>query len=194
MDRLDRLIGLPMATVAAGAVGGGGGGGGNGVVNLGGRVAVVVVEVEAVDAAGRVTATESADVVLEGALVLEVGAAGAEPALAAVLLVRAPVALDGEGLGAAAAAEGPGAVLALVVRLQSAEVLERPRARVGHAVPAPGGAAVARQLQQRQRLRALERLRALAVLAPVAPHVHLHPSTHVMHAHTGLVLNKVRIT
>jgi hypothetical protein len=49
--------------------------------------------------------------VIEGALVLEVGAAGAEPALAAVLLVRAPVALDGQGLGA---------VLALVVRLQGA--------------------------------------------------------------------------
>ena len=114
--------------------------------------------------------------VVEGSLVLEVGAAGAEPALAAVLLVRAPVALDGERLAAAAAAEVLVAVLALVVRLQGAEVLERARARVRHVVAAPGRAAVARQLQQRQRrrLRALERLRALAVLAPVAPHVHLH--------------------
>jgi len=122
---------------------------------------------------GEVAAAEGPDVVVEGALVLEVGAAGAEPPLAAVLLVRAPVALDGEGLGAAAAAEGLGAVLALVVRLQGAEVLERPRARVRHVVLAPRRAAVARQLQQRQRLRPLERLRALAVLAPVAPHVHL---------------------
>jgi hypothetical protein len=122
---------------------------------------------------GAVVGAEGADVVVEGTLVLEVGAAGAEPALAAVLLVRAPVALDGEGLGAAAAAEGLGAVLALVVRLQGAEVLERPRARVRHVVLAPRRAAVARQLQQRQRLRPLERLRALAVLAPVAPHVHL---------------------
>jgi hypothetical protein len=125
---------------------------------------------------GAVSASKGADVVVEGALVLEVGAAGAEPALAAVLLVRAPVALDGEGLGAAAAGEALVAVLAPVVRLQRAEVLERARARVRHAVAAPRRAAVARQLEQRQRrrLRAPERLRALAVLAPVAPHVHLH--------------------
>jgi hypothetical protein len=125
----------------------------------------------------QVSAAERPDVVVERALVLEVGAAGAEPALAAVLLVRAPVALDGEGLAAAAASEVLGAVLALVVRLQRAEVLERPRAWVGRVVAAPGRAAVARQLQQRQRrrLRALlQRLRALAVLAAVAPHVHLH--------------------
>ena len=136
---------------------------------------------------GEVLAAEGPDVVVEGALVLEVGAAGAEPALAAVLLVRAPVTLDGEGLGAAAAAEGPGAVLALVVRLQGAEVLEWPRARVGHVVPAPGGAAVARQLQQRHRLRALERLRALAVLPAMAPHVHLHIIINPWHACTQLV-------
>jgi hypothetical protein len=123
---------------------------------------------------GAMIGAERADVVVEGALVLEVGAAGAEPALAAVLLVRAPVALDGEGLGAAAAAEGLGAVLALVVRLQGAEVLERARAGVGDVVLAPRRAAVARQLQHRRRLRALERVRALPVLAPVAPHVHLH--------------------
>ena len=132
---------------------------------------------------GEVAAAEGADVVVEGALVLEVGAAGAEPALAAVLLVRAPVALDGEGLAAAAAAEALVAVLALVVRLQRAEVLERARARVRHAVAAPGRAAVARQLEQRQRrrLRALERLRALPVLAAVAPHVHLQITRQHMH-------------
>jgi hypothetical protein len=125
---------------------------------------------------GEVAAAEGADVVVEGALVLEVGAAGAEPALAAVLLVGAPVALDGERLGAAAAGEGLGAVLALVVRLQRAEVLERPRTRVADVVPAAGGAAVTRQLQHRQRrrrLRPLERLRPLPVLPTVPPHVHL---------------------
>ena len=142
------------------------------------RQVVVLYMVEASDLAGgvvdgAVVGAERAGVVVEGALVLEVGPAGAEPSLAAVLLVRAPVALDGEGLGAAAAAEGLGAVLALVVRLQGAEVLERPRPRVPHVVLAPRRAAVARQLQHRQRLRALERLRALPVLAPVAPHVHL---------------------
>ena len=145
-----------------------------GVVDLGGRVAVVVVEVvEAVDAAGGVSPAEGADVVLEGALVLEVGAAGAVPELAAVLLVGAPVAAHGEGLAALAAHEGLDAVLPAVVRLQRAEVLERPRPRVVDVVPAPRRAAVARQPQHRRRLRAPQRLRALAVLRPVAPHVHL---------------------
>jgi hypothetical protein len=152
--------------------------GGGGVVDLGGRVAVVVVEVvEAVDAAGGVAAAERPDVVLERALVLEVGAAGAVPELAAVLLVGAPVAAHGEGLAALAAHEGLDAVLAAVVRLQRAEVLERPRPRVVDVVPAPRRAAVARQPQHRRRLRAAQRLRALAVLRPVAPHVHLQTIT-----------------
>src|SRR5688572_662765 len=62
-------------------------------VVLGCRCGGVVVD-------GAVVGAEGADVVVEGSLVLEVGAARAEPTLAAVLLVRAPVALDGEGLGA----------------------------------------------------------------------------------------------
>ena len=112
--------------------------------------------------------------VLERALVLELGAAEAVPELAAVLLVRAPVALDGQWLSAAAAAEGLGAVLALVVGLQGAEVLERPRPRVVDVVAATRRAAVARQPEHRRRLHAAQRLRALAVLRPVTPHVHLY--------------------
>jgi hypothetical protein len=125
---------------------------------------------------GAVAVAEGARVVLERALVLELGAAEAVPEPAAVLLVRAPVALDGEGLAAAAAEERLEPVLALVVRLQRAEVLERLGARVVDVVPAPRRAAVARQPQHRRRLDAAQRFGALAVLRAVTPHVHLHPS------------------
>lgn len=66
-----------------------------------------------------VARTECEDVVLEGALMLDVGAAEAEPELAVVLLVGVPVALDSKGLGAlTVAGEGLDTVLVLVVRLQ----------------------------------------------------------------------------
>ena len=99
-------------------------------------------------------AAEGLDVVLERPLVLEVGAAEAVPYLAAVLLVRAPVALHGERLGALAAHERLAAVLPLVVRLKGPEILQGPRARVLDVVLAPRCAAVARQPQHRRRLRA----------------------------------------
>jgi hypothetical protein len=143
-------------------------------------VVVVLADGDRFNDVGRVSAAEGADVVLERALVLEVGAADAEPELAAVLLVRAPVPAHGEPLPAAPARVGPRAVLAPVVRLQRAEVLERPRARVLDVVAAPLRAAVAGQAHQRRRRRrrahrdrAAQGLRALAVLRPVAPHVHL---------------------
>jgi hypothetical protein len=126
-----------------------------------------------------VAASERPDVVLERALVLEVGAACASPAAAAVLLVRAPVAPHGERLAAPAAEEGPGAVPAPVVRLQGAEVLERPGPRVLHVVAAPRRAAEARQPEHRRRLRAAERVRAATVLRPVPPHVHLRVTNNV---------------
>ena len=160
------------------------------VLDLGDGALVIVVKPAvatggAVAPEGPVSVSEGPGVVLEGALVLELGAAEAVPELAAVLLVRAPVALDGEGLAAAAAAEGLEAVLALVVRLQGAEVLERLGARVVDVVAAPRRTAVARQPEHRRRLDAAQRLRALPVLRPVAPHMHLH----VEHAcaHTRLV-------
>lgn len=79
---------------------------------------------------------------------LEIGAAGAVPELAAVLLVSAPVSLDGEGFAAGFTADkGLGAVLALVVGLKSAEVLERLGAGVVDVVLAALGAAVAREAQ-----------------------------------------------
>ena len=64
---------------------------------------LVVLDGDGLDDVRRVPAAEGADVVLERPLVLEVGAADAEPELAAVLLVRAPVAAHGEPLAAAAA-------------------------------------------------------------------------------------------
>lgn len=155
------------------------------VVDVGDGAVVVVVEAGAAQRA--VPVAERPGVVLEGSLVLELGAAEAVPEPAAVLLVGAPVALDGEGLAAAAAEEGLEAVLALVVRLQGAEVLERLGARVVHVVPAPRRAAVARQPQHRRRLDAAQRLRALPVLRPVAPHVHLH----VDPARAHIMLSKI---
>jgi hypothetical protein len=130
-----------------------------------------------VHAHGSVAVAEGADVVLEGALVLEVRAADAEPELPTVLLVRAPVAAHRERLAALAALEGLDAVLALVVRLQRAEVLEGFGARVVDVVAAPGRAAVARQTQHGRRLRPPQRLRPFPVLRSMAPHVHL-PTPH----------------
>ena len=91
--------------------------------------------------------------VLEGSLVLEIGAAGAEPELPAVLLVGAPVATHSEGLHATPPARvrlRP--VLPLEVRLQSPQILERLRACVPHVIPAPHHAAVARRPHQNQAL------------------------------------------
>jgi hypothetical protein len=140
---------------------------------------LLVLDSDGLDEVRRVAAAEGADVVLERPFVLEVGAADAEPELAAVLLVRAPVPTHGEPLAAAPARVRPRAVLAPVVRLQRAEILERPRPRVLDVVPAAFRAAVARQPHQRRRRSRAHRdgaaqgLRPLAVLRTVAPHVHL---------------------
>jgi hypothetical protein len=145
---------------------------------LGDGALVVVLEPVDIAAECAMSVPEGAGVVLERALVLELGSAEAVPELAAVLLVGAPVALDGEGLAALAAQEGLEPVFALVVRLQRAEVLERPRARVVDVVAAARRAAVARQPQHRRRLHAPQRLGTLPVLRTVPPHVHLQ------HTHT----------
>ena len=71
-------------------------------------------------------AAEGSHVVLERSLVLEVGAADAEPQLPTVLLVGAPVTAHCECLTAPTARERPHSVLALVMRLQCPKVLERP--------------------------------------------------------------------
>jgi hypothetical protein len=159
-----------------------------------GAVVVVVKAVGAGEVAAEgaaVAVAEGARVVLERALVLELGAAEAVPEPAAVLLVRAPVALHGERLAALAAQEGLQPVLALVVRLQRPEVLERPRPRVVDVVAAPRRAAVARQPEHRRRLHAAEGLRALAVLRTVAPHVHLQCTPYI-YTHTQIVNLLVR--
>lgn len=90
---------------------------------------------------------EGADVVLERPLVLEVRAANAEPALAAVLLVGPPVALDGERLPALPAGEGLHPMLPLEMRLESPEVLQWLSPRMVYVVPATFFAAVAWYLQ-----------------------------------------------
>ena len=113
---------------------------------------------------------EGPDVVLEGALVLEVGAAEAEPASAAVFLVRAPIALDGQALAALAASEPLGSVLSLVVGLQGPEVLQGLGPRVRYVILAPFFAAVAWHTHHGSRLRPLQRVRTPAVLRSVAPH------------------------
>lgn len=68
--------------------------------------------------------------VFERPLVLEIGATKAVPDLSTVLLMCPPVAFHREWLGAFLAAEGLGAMLALVMSLESSEVLERPYSRV----------------------------------------------------------------
>eukprot|EP00252_Welwitschia_mirabilis_P025804 TRINITY_DN8210_c0_g1_i1.p2 TRINITY_DN8210_c0_g1~~TRINITY_DN8210_c0_g1_i1.p2 ORF type:complete len:181 (-),score=12.74 TRINITY_DN8210_c0_g1_i1:582-1124(-) len=135
-----------------------------------------------------VAIAEGADVVFERPLVLEIGAARAEPELSAVLLVGSPVASHGEGLAALAAREGFGSVLSLVMRLQSPEILERPRTRMVDVVAAARRAAVARQPENRRRFGPSERVRTLPVLRAMPPHMHLH----VVVAIEGLVADRAR--
>lgn len=93
--------------------------------------------------------------VLERPLVPKIRPTYAEPKLATVLLVGAPVPAHRERLGAPAARKWLGPVLAPVVGLQRVEVLERLRQRMVDVVPAPLGATVARHSQHaRWRLRA----------------------------------------
>lgn len=105
---------------------------------------------------------------------LEVRPATAVPELATVLLVGSPVATHSERLAALSAHEGLDPVLALVVGLEGAEVLERLRPWVVDVVLAARRTAVARQPQHGRRLRPPQRLGSSPVLRPVSPHVHLH--------------------
>lgn len=125
------------------------------------------------NAVGPVATAEGLNMVLEGSLVLEVGATKTVPNLAAVLLVGPPIALNGEGLAAFPAHEGLRAVLAFVVSLEGSEVLEGPCPRVVDVVLAPRRTAVARQPQHRCRLRPPEGLWPLSVLRSMPPHMHL---------------------
>lgn len=106
-----------------------------------------VVVFKVVEAKGAMASSKGLDVVLEGALVFEVGATETVPNLPAVLLVGSPVAFHSKGFAAFSAGEGLDAVLSLVMCLEGAEVLERPRPRVIDVVLAAWGAAVARQPQ-----------------------------------------------
>nr|GLL32151.1 hypothetical protein DM860_009871 [Ipomoea trifida] len=85
----------------------------------------------------RVPLPKRPNVILQRPLVLEVGAADAEPEAPAVLLVGLPVASHREGLRALAARELLRPVLPLVVSLQRPEVLQGLRLRVADVVLAP---------------------------------------------------------
>lgn len=104
-----------------------------------------VVVVKVVKAEGAVAASKGLDVILERALVFEVRATKTIPNLAAVLLVRSPIAFHGESFAAFSTGEGLDAMLSFVMRLEGAKVLERPRPRVVDVVFAPRRAAIARQ-------------------------------------------------
>lgn len=111
-----------------------------------------------------VVVAKGLDVVLEGALVLEVGATDAIPKLATVLLMGSPVTADSEGLATLSAGEGLQAVLALVVSLEGSKVLERLGSWVVYVVATPRRAAVARQPQHPRWLSPPQRLWPLPVL------------------------------
>jgi hypothetical protein len=128
-------------------------------------------------------ALEEGDVGEELVLAGEAGAAGAEPAVAAaVLLVGLEVGHDGEALGAAAAADmALLAVAPLVVVLHAQDRLQRLEARV-HPVPlAPGVRARVPPLRLRRLLLPLRRRRRLRqrrrALVLVAVPAHVHPHT-----------------
>lgn len=116
---------------------------------------------------------KSANVVLERALVLEIRATKAEPTLATVLLVGAPVTLDGKGLATLAASEGLESVLALVVCLEGPKVLQWLSLWVVYVVLASFLAAVAWHAQYCPWLRPFQRVWSFAVLRSMPPHVHL---------------------
>lgn len=130
--------------------------------------------IEAIDPIGCMAIPEGLDVVLEGSLMLEVGAADAVPELSAVLLVGAPVPAHSECFAAFPAHKGFDAVLALVVCLQRSEVLEWLGSWVVYVVPAPSRAAVAWQPKHPCRLRPSQRFWPLSVLRSMPPHMHLH--------------------
>lgn len=116
------------------------------LLDFGSRLILLVSEpIDPATAVRGVVATKGLDMVLEGALVLEIGATDAVPKLATILLVRSPVPAHGERLTALAAHEGLEAMLALVVCLQGSEVLQRLGPRVVDVVAAPRCAAVARK-------------------------------------------------
>lgn len=105
---------------------------------------------------------------------LEIGAAYAEPQLATILLMGAPVTTHGKSLAALAAAEWFHAMLSLVVSLQGAEVLERLRTGMVDAVAAARGTAEAWKAEHGSGLSAFERVGTASVLGAMTPHVHLH--------------------
>lgn len=129
---------------------------------------------EAINPVSGMAIPERLDVIFERSLVLEVGAAGAVPELAAVLLVGSPVPPHRESLAAFPAHERLDAVLPLVMSLQGSEILERFGSGMVDVVPAAWRAAVARQPEHRRRLRSPQRLRPFPVLRSVTPHMHLH--------------------
>lgn len=102
-----------------------------------------IVVIKVVKTEGAMAVTKGLDMVFKGAFVFEVRTTKAIPNLAAILLVGSPIAFDSEGLGAFSTSEGLDAVLALVMRLKGAEILERPRPWVVDVVFAASRAAIA---------------------------------------------------
>lgn len=148
----------------------------------------LIVFFEPVNAICGVAASKGLDVVLERPLVLEVGPANAVPELPAVLLMSPPVAPDRERLATLAAHERLDTMLALVVRLQCPEVLERLCPWVVNVVPATRRAAVAGKPEHACWLCASQRLGAFPVLRSMPPHMHLHVVVTV----EGLETNRAR--
>ena len=111
------------------------------MLNFGRRFLLII---EAISIKSIVAAAKGLNMVLERPLVLEIGTTNTVPNLATIFLMSPPVALDRKGFAALSTHEGLDAVLALVVSLEGAEVLERPRPRVVNVVLAPGGATVTR--------------------------------------------------
>lgn len=128
-------------------------------------IIILIVIIARFKAMWCMAAAEGLDMVLERPLVFEIRSTDAEPKLAAILFMGAPVSTHCKGLAALVAVEGFVPVLPLVVGLQSSKVLERLGARVFDVVLAPLSTAVARHSQHcGRRLCSLQRIRALSVL------------------------------
>jgi len=124
---------------------------------------------------GGMSLPECPYMIFEGTLVLEIWATAAIPELPTVLLMGAPVAPDSKGFVALAAHERLDSVLAFVMCLKSAEVLQRFGPGMIYIISAPLRTAVAWKSQQYCcRLRASQWFWPFPVLRSMSPHMHLH--------------------
>ena len=116
---------------------------------------------------------EGPDMILERAFVLEVRSTCTEPKLSTVLLVGSPVPSHSKLFATLSAHEWLHAMLALVMGLKGAEILQWLCTRMIYVILAPLSTAIAWQPQHCCGLCSSQRLRTFSILRSMPPHMHL---------------------